>query len=526
MTWAILDCTLRDGGYYTQWDFDDRLVAEYVNTIRDLPVSYIEIGYRNPPQTGYAGKYYYVSVTLLEQLISSGIDSSRLGVMLDAKLVKPSDIATLLASCRGRLGVVRLAVQPSQVDVGLNLAAEIKNLGFKVGINLMYMHDQPNLMKAVVEIERRADALDWVSLVDSFGACYPKQVGDSIKKVKSIIHHKIGFHGHDNLHLAFANALAAIAAGADIIDSTILGMGRGAGNLKTELLLTYWSELSGDRLDLSDLGSLLEIFQKQLGHHDWGTSLPYMISGVEALPQKDVMQWIGMRRYSTPTIISKLRAELSQKSDSRSLSKLKSLSSIAGSDQACLILGGGATVVQHANALKEFASYKECIVIHSSLKSISVFSGVDVKQFVCLPGDEFRHLDRQDDSVLSQLDGFVVSQTFNGSDRPQYVYYEKTFGLTGGELEFIKGNLDTPLSIALGAALDLSLSEEFYLAGFDGYSHKNVIDHEIELETQLIMNEFRNHYPKFVLSSITPTSYNIDELSVYALLQPMIGLSG
>ena len=73
MRWEILDCTLRDGGYHTNWDFDENFVAEYVNTIRDLPVSRIELGYRNPPQAGYAGRYYYVSADLLDQLISQRI---------------------------------------------------------------------------------------------------------------------------------------------------------------------------------------------------------------------------------------------------------------------------------------------------------------------------------------------------------------------------------------------------------------------------------------------------------------------
>lgn len=56
---TILDCTLRDGGYYTNWDFENALVEEYANAMENLPIDYVEVGYRSIPLKGYLGQYFY-----------------------------------------------------------------------------------------------------------------------------------------------------------------------------------------------------------------------------------------------------------------------------------------------------------------------------------------------------------------------------------------------------------------------------------------------------------------------------------
>lgn len=518
MTWEILDCTFRDGGYYTDWDFDENLVKQYINTVCDLPVRYIEIGYRNPPQRGYAGKHYYISSDYLDNLIEAGIDSDRLCIMLDAKHVEPSGIKGLLDSCRGKLGRIRLAIKPEEIRNGLILASEVKNLGFEVGVNIMYMHDHDSLITAVKEISKSSEVVDLVTLVDSYGSCFPNQIRDEIEYVKSILPHKIGFHGHDNMHLAFANAISAITAGVDIIDSTILGMGRGAGNLKTELLLIYWASVNKENIDFSELGIFLEYFQKQLGNYEWGTSLPYIISGIEQLPQKEVMKWIGMKRYSTPTIIRKLRYNHNYTMNSLVTDDSQVFQANVNVKAPCLILGGGETVKHHAPAIKEFADKNGCIIIHSSLKSVPIFADYKADQYACLPGEEYRRLKNLDKTILEGIDAFVVNQELINSPHWEKILNKRLF-LADSDLKFTKKYMDNPLSLSLGTAPNITNSKYYYLAGFDGYSHKGSAEHEIELETQQVMDEFTGYYSNISLSSITKTTYKIKKLSVYALLE-------
>ena len=67
MKTKILDCTLRDGGYYTNWDFDKNLVDTYIKACNDLPIDYLEVGYRSIPLKGYYGEYFYLPVYVMQR---------------------------------------------------------------------------------------------------------------------------------------------------------------------------------------------------------------------------------------------------------------------------------------------------------------------------------------------------------------------------------------------------------------------------------------------------------------------------
>ena len=82
-TYKILDCTLRDGGYYTNWDFDSRTVDEYILAMNQLPIDYLEVGYRNNPSKEYLGKFGYTPVPVLRHLRKSS--TKKLAVMLNEK---------------------------------------------------------------------------------------------------------------------------------------------------------------------------------------------------------------------------------------------------------------------------------------------------------------------------------------------------------------------------------------------------------------------------------------------------------
>ena len=68
MKFKILDCTLRDGGYYTNWDFDQLTVDSYLEAMNDLPVDYIEIGYRSIKLDGYLGEYFYLPISTIQKI--------------------------------------------------------------------------------------------------------------------------------------------------------------------------------------------------------------------------------------------------------------------------------------------------------------------------------------------------------------------------------------------------------------------------------------------------------------------------
>ena len=82
----ILDCTLRDGGYYTNWDFNSKLVNDYLKLIKFLPIDIVEVGYRgNKNKESYLGEFYYLTMNNLKNIKSKIGKNKKLSVMVDTK---------------------------------------------------------------------------------------------------------------------------------------------------------------------------------------------------------------------------------------------------------------------------------------------------------------------------------------------------------------------------------------------------------------------------------------------------------
>ena len=129
----LLDCTLRDGGYYTDWDFDSKIVDEYILAMNQLPIDYLEVGYRNNPSKEYLGKFAYTPVSVLKHLRE--LSTKKLAVMLNEKSTKPEDLHMLLDSMKGLADMVRIAIDPKNFDRAVVLAKVIKAMGFEVALN-------------------------------------------------------------------------------------------------------------------------------------------------------------------------------------------------------------------------------------------------------------------------------------------------------------------------------------------------------------------------------------------------------
>src|SRR5690606_13980629 len=127
---------------------------------------------------------------------------------------------------------------PAFLGRAIQLAKVMKSKGFEVGFNVMYMSkwkEYPDFQEQLTFVDEVAD---YFYMVDSYGGVYPQDVIDTIALLRKYTNCPLGFHGHNNLELALINSLTAIEHGVAMVDSTVLGMGRGAGNLKTELFLT------------------------------------------------------------------------------------------------------------------------------------------------------------------------------------------------------------------------------------------------------------------------------------------------
>ena len=233
----LLDCTLRDGGYYTDWNFEDTTVEVYAEAMESLPIDYVEVGYRSIPMEGYLGKYFYCPEYVLKRL-KELMPSKELTIILNEKDIRPSHIKEgLLSPCKSYVSMIRIAIDPKNMERAIELAKEVKKEGFKVAFNVMYMSNWKADSSFLNNLKGLEIVIDYFYMVDSYGGVMPEDVKETIQLVKSKTNVPLGFHGHDNLEMGLINTITAIDAGCDIVDATVTGMGRGAGNLKQNYYL-------------------------------------------------------------------------------------------------------------------------------------------------------------------------------------------------------------------------------------------------------------------------------------------------
>jgi 4-hydroxy 2-oxovalerate aldolase len=510
----ILDCTIRDGGYYTNWDFDQDIVKTYLESFNHLPVEYLEVGYRSEALGDYLGEYFYCPVETLQRI--KKLSNKKLVIILNEKDVRASDAEALLSPIIGLVTMVRMAIDPKNFERALSLAAEVKRLGFEVAFNVMYMStwaDEKEFLELIPQVDKVAD---YFYMVDSFGGVYPQDVKDTIALLRSKTNVKLGFHGHNNLEMALANTLTAIDEGIDIVDATVTGMGRGAGNLKTELLLTVLNAKGLLDFPYNELSKTVDDFTKLQQHYEWGANLPYMVSGANSLPQKQVMEWVSKRYYSFNSIIRALNNQSQGKVDNTKLPELDfgKEKTYAGA----LIVGGGPSVVKHSDAIDQFLiKNPDVVVIHASSRNAMSFTRVPNDQYFCLVGNEGHRLEEVFGDV-SNVKGTCILPPY---PRKMGTYIPKKLENQAFELKdvsFTDQLKDTHTALAIETARVMFINK-LYIVGYDGYGEEAMGKKEQELfaENELLFNKAQQ--AGLELISLTSTSYNkLKKDSIFARL--------
>jgi len=492
----ILDCTLRDGGYYTNWDFDKSIVKSYLECINDLPIKYIEVGYKGCYQSEYKGQYFFLPNSTLKFI--SNCTTKDLAIMLDAKDVKvDGNFKQSMIEVKNYISLVRIATTPSKIEKSLEIASVLKDSGFEVALNVMNIssiYNEQLFFSFLKDIESK---IDYLYLVDSYGSIFPEELKKIILKLRKHTSVSLGFHSHNNIELSFSNTLAAIECGVELIDSTVLGMGRGAGNLKTELILSYLKSQKNLEVDLNLLGRLVEIFQPLHNKYRWGTNLAYIVAGLFSIPQGNVMKMLEINRYSLAGVLKRL-----QKNTITSFPCFKNKDKV----KKCVIIGGGESILLHFEAIEAYLLLDPDItIIHSSSRYIGLFKNLPNKSILAIPGDQVLNIN----SFLEFADACILASAPREINIASYDF-NKVFELNDTHFPKYK---DSPLSISLDVAIEL-MAEDVRLIGFDGYSElKNTKQIFLMQENQSIIDIFTENRE---LLSLTPSGYrNLIHGSIY-----------
>lgn len=278
----VLDCTVRDGGLMNDHQFDDGLVKAVYQACAAGGIDYMEIGYKASRRIfaqGKSGKWKFCTEDDLRQVIGENDTTLKISVMADAER---TDYHTdILPEDQSVIDMVRVATYINQIPSALDIIKDAHDKGYETTVNLMAISTvQERELDEALELLARSEA-DAIYLVDSFGALYSEQVHYLIRKY---LHYarssgkQVGIHAHNNLQLAYSNTIEAIILGANYLDATLAGLGRGAGNCPLELLLGFLHNPKFHmRPILECVVNHIEPMRAQLG---WGFDLAYMMTGL------------------------------------------------------------------------------------------------------------------------------------------------------------------------------------------------------------------------------------------------------
>ena len=278
----VIDATIRDGGLMNDHKFDDAVVQGVYDACVAAGIDYMEIGYRNsksqfPP--GENGPWKHSSEEDIRRIVGDNDTDLKLAVMADAE--KSDYKEDILPKSESVVDMIRVATYIHQMPLALEMIKDAHDKGYETTLNLMAVS---TVAESEVDEALRmlADSeVDAAYVVDSFGSLYSEQIDALVKKFLSYMQpagKQVGVHTHNNRQLAFANTIEGVIKGANMLDASMAGLGRGAGNCQMELLLSFLHNPKFRlRPILECVEKHVEPMRKELM---WGFDYPYMITGI------------------------------------------------------------------------------------------------------------------------------------------------------------------------------------------------------------------------------------------------------
>lgn len=274
----ILDCTLRDGGYLNDWCFGKETIHSILDNLERSGIDFIECGFLKE-QHYQDDRTFFSSVSELEKFT---IDSQKYTLMVNFGEYSISNFL----ECQNKNIKIRVAFKKYNQADAIEYISRLKNMGWDVFANPMSTNTYTETELEYLISELNKIKPFGVSIVDTLGNMYEKDVISIFRFIDRILDPDIilGFHSHNSLQLSFSNTKALLKIDIErqmIIDSCLYGMGRGAGNLCTELIAKYLNDNYKQDYKILPLvksidSDLKPIYQKT----PWGYSTPYYIAAI------------------------------------------------------------------------------------------------------------------------------------------------------------------------------------------------------------------------------------------------------
>ncbi|MCD7729759.1 MAG: aldolase catalytic domain-containing protein [Clostridia bacterium] len=377
----LLDCTLRDGGYVNNWEFGAEAIENITGALIDGGIDIIELGFVSQTKQIKEGCSINRNTDLVK--VNKDKNNAKFAVMINYGEFNAADLAPKKLS---QVDIIRVAFHKKDYKAAMDFCNECYKKGYEMFLQpmnaLAYTDEE---FTDLINIANKSHVSAFY-IVDTFGNMSKGDVKRFCKLVNDNLDRDfiVGFHSHNNLQLSFSNSQEFIRLNTErnvIIDSSMYGMGRGAGNLCTELMINYLNSDFGANYKLLPVingidQNIIPIFNKI----SWGYSIPYYIASIndchpsyatelvfkQTLSINDINSIIthipeNKRASFDKELIEKLYREYQDNhvDDSAALAELKKV--FCGKN--VLVLAPGKTLTAEKDKIERFINMTECIVV-------------------------------------------------------------------------------------------------------------------------------------------------------------------
>lgn len=279
----VLDCTLRDGGYINQWNFGEHNIKNIISSLIDSKIDIVECGFLTETKERNPELSLFDSIERIAQYLPIHRKDSMLVCMIN---FGEYNVEHLPQYDGTSVDGIRVVFHKKDSNEALKICETIIRKGYKVFVQPMVSITYTD--EEFINLINRANELNPYAfyIVDSFGVMKRKD----LMRLYYLVDHNlasgifVGYHSHNNIQMAYSNAQALVDLKTKrqlIIDSSVFGMGRGAGNLNTELFIEYLNELNGSKYKIKPLLKIIDqILAPIYASNFWGYSLPHYVSAM------------------------------------------------------------------------------------------------------------------------------------------------------------------------------------------------------------------------------------------------------
>lgn len=485
----FLDCTLRDGGYINDWNFSWHFAKALYRAVSQAGADYIEAGFFEP---GNDTDHPWTNLRKedLEQLRASLPSGTKIAVMINYGSVNLEDVPH---RSQYPADMIRVAAPGNKAREGTAFSAALTAKGYETTINYMGASNYTNaqVIELIDIINEFKDSVGFFYVADSFGGLLPSRTREIFTTLRFGTDARLGFHPHNNLQMAFANCIEAIEAGIDIVDGSVFGMGRGAGNLFSDAVIAYFETIDPERFHVMPLLQFADLYMEEMKErYSWGYSLPQLLSGIlrchpnyptnllkeKAYTADDILRMLrnlpeaDKPRYSASMAATIKEAHFKELTDGLPVKIAPGIQSLcARNNETALLICGGRSVAESAADISAF------IASHSP----SVFSVNNPKTPFETDGVFFgnrRRILQYGDQVSPDQQVILGYEIHDGAD----IYFNQDQLTRVNILQATPaGKSPFPTIMPTNSAIEAILGlvqcgyRKIYLCGLDGYAGKD-----------------------------------------------------